>query len=226
MTPLNRSVLDSEITSIRNNILRMASIVDDAIEKSILALKTLDTDLAGQIIAGDELVNKIRYDIEQESHLCIATQQPAAIDLRTIIAGIHLAVELERIGDHAAGIAKLVRRLESEDEIDSLHKLPKMANRARRMVEEGIRAFIDHDVSLAEKMISRDDKLDKHYRLLVQEMFEEMATDQDVARRATFLLWAGHNLERVGDRATNIAERVIFMVTGKFVEPRVEEDDE
>jgi phosphate transport system protein len=108
---------------------------------------------------------------------------------------MHLATELERIGDHAAGIARLVERMEHEAEIDSLHKLPKMAKRARRMVQKGIKAFVD----------------------AFQEALQEMR-DDDYIRRATYLLWVGHNLERIGDRATNIAERVIFMTTGNFVE--------
>jgi phosphate transport system protein len=128
-----------------------------------------------------------------------------------------LATELERIGDHAAGIARLVERMKDEPEIDSLHKLPKMAKRARGMLRESIDAYIDADSEKAIAMVRRDDKLDKQYHKVVRETLNEMR-DDDYIRRATYLLWAGHNLERIGDRATNIAERVIFMTTGQFVE--------
>ncbi|RMG90848.1 MAG: phosphate transport system regulatory protein PhoU [Chloroflexi bacterium] len=212
-----RSILDQELTALGDDILRLASMVDTAIEQAILALKDRDVTLAQTVVAGDDQINQLRYTIEQECLRILATQQPAARDLRTVIAAIHLAVELERIADHAAGIARLVTRLENEPHIDSLHKLPKMSKRARNMVQQGVQAFIEHNVDLAREMIKRDDKLDKQYSKLFRETLEEMR-DDDYIRRATYLLWVGHNLERIGDRATNIAERVIFMLTGEFVE--------
>ena len=219
-----RALLDKELTHIRDNIIRLGDMVDKAIEKAMEALISRDSLLAQAVVDSDEEVNHLRYEIEQECLRVLATQQPAAVDLRTVIAAIHLAVELERIGDHASGIARLVERLDMEDEIDSLHKLPKMAKRARQMVQEGITAFIDHNADLAHNMIKQDDKIDKQYRRLFRETIEEMKLE-DYIRRATFLLWAGHNLERIGDRATNIAERVIFMVTGEFVEVPFDTDD-
>ena len=160
---------------------------------------------------------QLRYEIEEKALLILATQAPAASDLRAVIAAIHLAVELERIGDHASGIARLVERMEDEEEIDTLYKLPKMAKRAREMLQQGIDAYIQRDPKLALELIKRDDKIDKQYNKLFREALEEMR-DDDYIRRATFLLWVGHNLERIGDRATNIGERVIFMCTGEFVE--------
>lgn len=220
-----RALLDKELTHIRDNIIRLGDMVDKSIEKAMEALSNRDAFLAQAVVDGDEEVNHLRYEIEQECLRVLATQQPAAVDLRTVIAAIHLTVELERIGDHASGIARLVERLDMEDEIDSLHKLPKMAKRARQMVQEGITAFIDHDADLAHNMIKQDDKIDKQYRRLFRETIEEMKLEEYV-RRATFLLWAGHNLERIGDRATNIAERVIFMVTGEFVEVPLDTEDD
>jgi phosphate transport system protein len=176
--------------------------------------------LAQQVIMGDESVNLLRYEIEEECFRILATQQPLAIDLRTVIAGTHLAVELERIGDHATGIARLVERVEDEEAFDSLHKLPKMATRSRDMVKAAVEAFVKRDVELAHTLFKRDDKLDKHYHKVYRETISEM-TDDNYIRRGTFLLWVGHNLERIGDRAINIAERVIFMQTGQFVENAV-----
>ncbi len=219
-----RSLLDKELTQIRDDIIRLGDMVDQAIERAMDALNNRNVALAHEIINNDEEVNRLRYEIEQECLRVLATQQPAASDLRTVVAAIHLTVELERIGDHASGIAQLVDRLEEEDEIDSLHKLPKMAKRARQMVHEGITAFINQDAEMALAMIKQDDKIDKQYRRLFRETVEEMR-DADYIRRATFLLWVGHNLERIGDRATNIAERVIFMVTGEFTEVLSDPDD-
>ena len=219
-----RSLLDKELSQIRDNIIRLGDMVDAAIEKAMEALNGRDIALANEVVVGDEEVNQLRYELELECLRVLATQQPAAGDLRTVIAAIHLAVELERIGDHASGIARLVERLEQEDEIDSLHKLPKMAKRARQMVQEGIMAFTNHDAEMAHAMIRRDDKIDKQYKRLFRETLEEMR-DEEYIRRANFILWTGHNLERIGDRATNIAERVIFMVTGEFIEMPFDPDD-
>jgi phosphate transport system protein len=212
-----RTVLDNELNALRDNILRLASMVDTAIDQAMIALGSRDVALATQVDLGDQEINLLRYTIEEDSLRLLATQQPAARDLRRVIAGIHLAVELERIGDHAAGIARLVERLENEDEIDSLHKLPKMAKRARQMLQEATNAYIDHDSERAYDIIKQDDKLDKQYRKLFRETLKEMR-DDDYIRRATYLLFVGHSLERIGDRATNIAERVVFMTTGEYVE--------
>jgi phosphate transport system protein len=219
-----RSLLDKELAQIRENIIQLGDMVDKAIEKAMLAMSDHNMSMAQEVVNSDEKVNLLRYEIEQECLRVLATQQPAAVDLRTVIAAIHLTVELERIGDHASGIARLVERLDREEEIDSLHKLPKMAKRARQMVQEGITAFINRDAALAHAMIKQDDKIDKQYKRLFRETLDEMKDDQYI-RRATFLLWTGHNLERIGDRATNMAERVIFMVTGEFVEVPFDADD-
>jgi len=212
-----RSVLDRMLNNMRNNILRLTSMVDAAIEQAMLALSTRDVSLAQSVIVNDKQINDLRYEIEEEAFRILATQQPAAGDLRAIIAAIHLAVELERIGDHAAGIARLVARLEGEENIDTLHKLPKMAKRARKMIQEAIQAYLDRDAERAQALFKRDAKIDNMYNKLFAETLAEMR-DEHYVRRATFLLWAGHNLERMGDRATNIAERVIFMITGQFTE--------
>ena len=213
----NRTVLDQELKHLKDSIIRLASAATESIDKAMNALQTRNVDEAQKVVSSDEAINQLRFAIEEQALLILATQAPTASDLRAVIAAIHLAVELERIGDHAAGIARLVARLEAEDEIDTLHKLPKMARRASEMVQQGIDAYIQRNPQLALDMIKRDDKLDRQYSKLFREAVEEMKDDAYI-RRATFLLWVGHGLERIGDRATNIAERVIFMCTGEFVE--------
>ena len=217
MTLQSRSVLDQDIQQITENIIKMTSLIDESIDRAITALKTRDVLTAQEIVNNDEQVNYIRYEIEAECLRVLATQNPMASDLRRVVSAMHISNELERIGDHAAGIARLVARMEGEDEIDSLHKLPKMAKRAREMLNESIQAFVSNDAEAAEAMLHRDDKLDKQYNKLVRESLEAMR-DDDYIRRATYLIWVGHNLERIGDRAINIAERVIFMSTGEYIE--------
>jgi phosphate transport system protein len=217
MSLTSRTILDQELNQLKDNIIRLASAAIESIDKAMSTLQTRDVAQANQVVANDEAINQLRYDIEEKALLILATQAPTASDLRAVIAAIHLAVELERIGDHASGIARLVERMEDEEEIDTLYKLPKMAKRASEMLQQGIDAYIQRDPQLALDMIKRDDKIDKQYNKLFREALEEMR-DDDYIRRATYLLWVGHNLERIGDRATNIAERVIFMCTGEFVE--------
>jgi phosphate transport system protein len=212
-----RSLLDRELKEVKDNILRLSSMVNSALANAMLALYQRNIPLAQQVIVGDDECNRLRYAIEEDCLRILATQAPAARDLRTVIAAIHIAVELERMGDHAAGIARLVARMAEESEIESLHKLPKMEKQAHKMLESSIEAYINNNLELARALVKRDDKLDRHYRRLFQEALEEMRDDSYI-RRATYLLWVGHNLERIGDRATNIAERVIFMATGEFVE--------
>jgi phosphate transport system protein len=217
MTLQTRTILNKELSDLHAHILRLTGMVDGAVEQAMEALTTRNVDLAQMVISGDDEINALRFEIEEECLRILATQQPFATDLRATITAMHLATELERIGDHAAGIARLVERMKDEPEIDSLHKLPKMAKRARGMLRKSIDAYIDADSEKAIAMVRRDDKLDKQYHKVVRETLNEMR-DDDYIRRATYLLWAGHNLERIGDRATNIAERVIFMTTGQFVE--------
>ncbi len=223
MTLTSRTILDQELNQLKDNIIRLASAAIESLDKAMNALQTRNVAEANQVVTNDEAINQLRYEIEEKALLILATQAPTASDLRTVIAAIHLAVELERIGDHASGIARLVERMENEAEIDTLYKLPKMAKRAREMLQQGIDAYIQRDPQLALELIKRDDKIDKQYNKLFREALEEMR-DDDYIRRATYLLWVGHNLERIGDRATNIAERVIFMCTGEFVETPTELD--
>ncbi|MFN2189356.1 MAG: phosphate signaling complex protein PhoU, partial [Candidatus Promineifilaceae bacterium] len=226
MTLPSRTILTQELSDLHTQILRLTDMVDTALVEAMEALSTRDVALAQKVIIGDDQINLLRFEIEEECLQILATQQPFAIDLRTTITAMHLATELERIGDHASGIAQLVEQLADEPEVESLYKLPKMAKNARKMLRESIDAFINADGDRAIAMVRRDDKLDKHYQKVVRETLNEMR-DDDYIRRATYLLWVGHNLERIGDRTTNIAERVVFMTTGQFVENILTlEDDE
>lgn len=214
----SRSTLDKELTKLANMIQQLASMVDDALEKSLIALQKRDVATAQAIIAFDSEVNALRYEIEEECLRVLATQMPAARDLRFVVAATHIAGELERIGDHATSIADVVERLEEEDSLSTLHKLPKMVKRARDMVQTSIQAFIDQDVDAAYALAKRDSKMDKHYNRLLDEMMKEMHADEAYIERGTYLLWTGRHIERVGDRAINIAERVVFAVTAEFME--------
>lgn len=213
-----RTLLDQELNRLRERLLEMTDMVVHAIERAIEALKTQNPELAQQVVDDDENINKLRYKIEKLCLTTIATQQPMASDLRQIIAGMHIATEVERMGDHAAGIAKLVTEMASEPLLKPLIDIPRMADIAVSMVRDGIRAFVDGDTEAAKEIVKRDDEIDDLYGQVFRELLTYMIEDPRNIRRATYLLWVGHGLERIGDRATNISERTVFAETGKLKE--------
>ena len=262
MTQFTRALLDSELSELNQSILAMGSMVDAAIGNAIEALLAVDIAQAQAVIAGDAEVNRLRFHIEERAYIVLATQQPMARDLRTVITAMHMAIELERIGDHAAGIARIVTRLEGmplpslllaaqaelqkegdespDDFVDNLvddetisegpavagdvppkrlklTRLPKMAKRARDMLGRAIAAYMERDADKAMAIVKRDRKLNRQYRKFFAEAMAELSS-QSVVEIPTYLLWIAHNLERIGDRTTNMAERTVFMVTAQYTE--------
>jgi phosphate transport system protein len=213
-----RSTLERELEAVRSDILRMGSQVESAIERSVQALKERDANLAQQVINDDEAINQLRYAIEEKCLELIATQQPAAGDLRMIIASTHIAVELERMADHAEGTAEIVKRMYDAPLLKPLIDLPIMAQIAKEMIHAALDAFVAHDADAAQQVGARDDEIDALYQQIFRELLTYMLEDPRNISRATYLLWVAHNLERIGDRVTNICERVVFMATGKLEE--------
>ena len=213
-----RGTLERELERTRSDILRMGSLVEGAIERSVESLKNRDPDLAQQVINDDDIINQLRYKIEEECLELIATQQPAAGDLRMVIAAMHIAVELERMADHAEGNAEITKRIYQEPPLKPLIDLPIMARIAREMIHAALDAFVARDADAVVEVARRDDKLDNLYQQIFRELLTYMLEDPRTITRATHLLWAAHNLERIGDRVTNVCERIIFMTTGKLEE--------
>ncbi len=218
MTVHMRSALDRELAKLQANIVRISSMVEQAIELAMTALETGNVDLAHQVIADDQEINALRYAVEEGALVTIALQNPRATDLRMVIAAIHIAIELERIGDHAVGIARLVTRMVERPTFESLFQLPKMAKRANKMIRLSIDSYIAEDADMAREMMGRDQKINRGYEKLYESMILEMRQQDGLVEVPTWMLWIGHNLERIGDRAVNIAERVVFMVTGNLTE--------
>ncbi len=213
-----RPLLDKELAKLREHLLELVRLTDTAIAAAIEALLNQDIAAAEAVIANDVHINELRYKIEKLCVTIIATQQPMASDLRAIIAADHVAVEIERMADHAAGIARLVPRLAEEPQLKPLLDIPRMAKIAREMLEATVNAFIAKDVTAAKAAAARDDEIDQLYQQTLRDLLTYMMQDPHTIQRATYLLWVAHGLERIGDRVTNIAERVIFMETGKFEE--------
>jgi phosphate transport system protein len=213
-----RGTLDRDLTQLQDNVLRLGSMVEQAIQRAITALKRRDVELARQIIVDDDEINSLRYAIEEQSLATIATQQPVASDLRTIVAAMHIAGEMERMADHAEGIAHLVIRMADEPLLKPLIDLPRMADLACDMLRASLDAFVARDPEAARAIVPRDDEIDQLYDQIFRELLTYMLEDPRNINRATFLLWVAHNIERIGDRITNVSERVVFMTTGVLQE--------
>ena len=216
-----RNVFDRHLAEIQEEMLVMADMVETAIQRSLEALKSRDVELARQVIADDVKINQKRYDDEERCLELIATQQPLASDLRTIVAVLHMIVDLERMGDHAEGIAKLAVLLADEPPLKPYVDLPRMADIASQMMRESLEAFKHRDAEQARAIIDRDDEVDALYDQVYRELLTYMIDDPRTIERATHLIWVAHNLERIADRVTNICERVVFLVTGKIEELNV-----
>jgi len=213
-----RARYDQNYAAIEEEILKMGSLVQDAIRNSIESLKKRDTNLAQNVIDRDLRINDLRFKIEEACLTLIATQQPTAGDLRAVVAAMNIVVDMERMADHAAGMAKTVIRMGDEPLLKPLIDLPKMAEIAREMLNDSLDAFIKRDASAAKAIAPRDEEMDLLYKAIFDELVEIMAHKPGSVERATYLLWCAHNLERIGDRAINIVERVIFMTTGDMRE--------
>lgn len=213
-----RTGLDQELDKLRDMLFRMERLVNEAMQKAMDSLKRRDAELAQQVIRDDDVINALRYDIEQYCVTTIATQQPVATDLRTIMAAVHIAVEMERMGDHAAGVAKITLKVHEEPLLKPLIDLPRMASIASEMLYEGVRAFVNADTDAAEAIIARDDEVDALHDQIFRELITYMLEDTSAIRRATHLIWASHSVERFADRATNIAERIIFVTKGQLAD--------
>lgn len=215
---MTREAYAHQIQELRDDVVAMASMVDKAIARSVEALRLQDVAAAKEVMRADQEINRIRWQTEDRALLVIATQAPMAGDLRTISAVIHIVTELERMGDHAAGNAKIVLATAEEPLLKPLVDLPRMSDAARAMLADSITAFISADDTAARAIVHRDDEVDALYNQIYRELLTFMMADPSTINRATHLLWAAHNLERIADRVTNICERVVFAVTGRLEE--------
>ena len=211
-----RQTLDRELGHLQDEMLILGSMVEKAITSSVEALKKRDQEAARQIIADDLKINRKRFDIEEECIQLVATQQPIAGDLRTIVSVLHVIVDLERMADHAEGIAKIAIMMGGEPPLKPLIDIPRMAEKAVDMLRRSLEAFIERDVEEAKRICEEDDEVDALYDQVYRELLTYMLQDPRNITRATWLLWVAHNLERIADRATNICERAVFLSTGKM----------
>jgi phosphate transport system protein len=211
---MGRVHFEQHLHELQDHVLAMGSMVEAALYRSMKALKNRDLALAKKVIDDDRIIDAKRFTIEEEAINLIITQQPMASDLRTIVAVLNIIIDLERIGDHAEGIAKISIMIGDEPPLKPLIDLPRMADLTASMLRRTLQAYISHDAEAAKKICAEDDVIDNLYDQVFRELILFMAEDPRTITRATRLIWAAHNLERSADRVTNIAERIIYVVTG------------
>jgi phosphate transport system protein len=211
---MTRKLFEQHLHELQDSVLAMGSMVEIALYRSMEALKNRDLALANQVIEDDRLIDAKRFEIEEAAIDLIVTQQPIASDLRIIVAVLNVIVDLERIGDHAEGIGKITIMIGDEPPLKPLIDLPRMTELTGSMLRRTLQAFINHDADTAAKICAEDDAVDNLYDQVFHELLLFMMADPKTVTRATRLIWVAHNLERSADRVTNIAERVIYIVTG------------
>ena len=221
MATTTRAGFDRQLTALQDEVLLLGTMVEGAIGRSVDALRRLDTVLAREVLDGDAAINTKRWQIEEQAVTLVATQQPMARDLRVIASVVHITTDLERMADHAAGIARIVLMHDDQPLLKPLIDLPRMAELATDMLRRSLDALVQRDADAATRIAAEDDLVDALYEQVYRELLSFMIEDPRTIQRATWLLWVSHNLERIADRVTNICERVVYIVTGKIEEINV-----
>ena len=211
------TVFDDELQKLKEKLLRMGSLVEDAVKNSIISLVDRDNTLAELVIDNDRLVNTLDVEIDEESIRLIALRQPMASDLRFITMAMKITTDMERMGDLAVNIAERALELNTEPVLKPYIDIPKMREIAQGMIRDALNAFVKRDKKLAVDVIMRDDMVDDLKHDVLQELAFFMAQDPTTVSRAMKVSFVATYLERIADHATNIAEMVIYLVEGKII---------
>lgn len=215
---MTRANFDLQLDALKEKLVNLGTMVAKAQERAIQSLAERDEDLAKELIASDHTINQVQREIEEQCLLLIASQQPVARDLRMIFSISSIAWELERMADHAKGIAVLALRLVDQPMLKPLIDVPRMAEIGRELLMGQLDAFVRVDTDAARRLAARDAEVDQLNDQVFRELLVIMISDPRTITRATYLLWVAHNLERFADRTTNIGERVVFLKTNTIVE--------
>lgn len=220
-----RKIFETEIQLVKDNVLVLGSMVEQALLDSVEALRKRDIPMAEKVFAEDKAINRKRFEIENQLMTLIATQQPMARDLRLLASTLEIVSELERMGDYAKGIANINIRMGDAPLLKPLIDIPRMANKGVDMLHRALTAFINDDVTAANALPVEDDEVDALYNQIYRELMTFIIQDPTTIERANWLLWVAHNLERFADRVTNICERTVFIVTGELGEIKSSDDE-
>ncbi len=214
----SRRRLDQNLRQVRYDIAQMGTLVERAVERAYRALRLHDTILAQSVIESDEGIDKRRYHIEKFVTTTLALHLPRSRDQRVLIASLMVATDLERMADHATGIARSVLRAETQIAAAAYpQQLSDMSQLVRRMILDGATAFTEENAVEAEQVAYRDHNVDALYFDLFNQLISQMRDGEVTIQRGTFFLWAGHSMERIGDHVTNVCERIVYVTTGEIV---------
>lgn len=217
---------DAELTHLSELISRMGELAVVQIDASIRALVRHDTTLARKVVEDDAEIDALESEVDRFALHLMALRQPVADDLRRALAALKIAPDIERIGDYAKNIAKRAVALDQAPIATPVVTIPRMAQMVRDMVTDVMRAFADNDVAAARQVWERDVEIDETYDAIFRELLTHMMEDPRRITPCTHLLFIAKNIERIGDLATNIAERIHFQVTGDFIDeerPKLDE---
>ncbi|MCG6936761.1 MAG: phosphate signaling complex protein PhoU [Gammaproteobacteria bacterium] len=213
-----RRILESNEQALKNDLDEMYSLVSLALDRALQSLLENNVDTAAQVITEDSLINQLQHKIENKCIRTIALQQPVASDLRKLMSDIFISMELERIADHAAAIARIVLKFETPPDARHVQPVSEMGDKCKTMLNAVMQAYDETDESLARNAACMDDEIDSAEQEFDDFMLREISGEVDHKIVYTYLLWIAHNLERIGDRATNIAERVAYITTNETPE--------
>jgi len=211
------SIFDEELMRLKEKVLTMGAMVEEAIKDSVRSLVERDNDLARNVITRDHQVNALDVEIDEESIKLIALRQPKASDLRFITTAMKITTDLERMGDLAVNIAERALELNEEPLLKPYIDIPRMAELAKGMTRDALDAFVRRDKKLAMDVIMRDDEVDDLKHEVLKELAFFMAQDPSTVSRAMKISFVAQYLERIADHATNIAEMVIYLAEGKII---------
>jgi phosphate transport system protein len=218
---MTRDLFNAEMRQLQDDVLTLGSMAEKAILDAMESLRDGDVEWSRRIIEDDQRINRKRFEIEERAIFVIASQQPMATDLRAVASVLYIITDLERIADHAEGIARINTLMEAEPLPRKLGYIPAMADRAVAMLRDSLKAYIELDVDSARQICSADDEVDRLQDSVYDDCIQAMIANPATIQRNTYLLWTAHNLERIADRCTNICERVVYTVTGHMDELNV-----
>jgi phosphate transport system protein len=218
---MTRDLFNAELRQLHDDVLVLGSMTEKAIMDAMEALRDGDAAWSRKIVEDDAKVNAKRFEIEDRTMFVIASQQPMATDLRALTSVLYIITDLERMADHAEGIARINLMLDDEVLPRKLGYIPAMSDRAVAMLRNSLKAYIDHDVDMARQICDADDEVDRLQDSVYEDCIKAMIADPSTIQRNTYLIWCAHNLERIADRCTNICERVIYTATGHMQEINV-----
>jgi phosphate transport system protein len=220
MVAATRTAFDRQLNALQDHVLNLAEMVESQLPEAVKALQLRDTERANKVNEFDQTINRNRFNIEEQCYTLMALQAPAAGDMRRIVSTVSVVTNLERMGDHAAGIARLALRMDGMSNVIFMPAFNDMVAKATLNLRDAMTAMYTHNVGMARAVAQRDNEIDQLHKQTYDHLIWTMGNDTSVIECATLLLWVSHNIERYADRISNICDRIVYMVTGILHEPR------